>query len=102
MKSLKIAPTAQAEKSATNSVTAQWRNTKMIEELLFIHSRLTKDQCMRIVLIRNNWEITVDKTDLVGEFNGAFRIVRANGTITSINPDTVAMACIMNKRSVLL
>ena len=69
----------------------------MIKELLWIHSKLTKEECMRIILTRNDWEITADKTDLVGEFNGCFRIVRANGKITSINPDNVAAVCTMTK-----
>ena len=74
----------------------------MLEELCWMHSKLTKEECMRIVLTRDNWEVHVDKTDLVGIFNNCFRIVRANGRIVSINPDNVAMACTMNKRSVLL
>ena len=65
----------------------------MIEELQFIHSKLSKDECMRIILTREGWEITVDKTDLVGVFNGCFRIVRKNGRIVSINPDNVAAVC---------
>ena len=74
----------------------------MIEELLWMHSKLSNEECMRIVLTRDNYEIHVDKTDLVGEFNDCFRIVRANGRIVSINPSNVAMACTMSKRSILL
>ena len=74
----------------------------MIEEMKWIHSKISKDECMRIVLTRQNYEIHCDKTDLVGEFNGAFRIVRANGRIVSINPEQVAMVCTISKRSVLL
>ena len=65
----------------------------MLEELCFIHARLKTDECMRIILTRNNWEIFCDKTDLVGVFNGCFRIVRKNGRIVSINPDNVAAVC---------
>ena len=71
----------------------------MIQELQFIHSRLSNDECMRIILSREGWEITVDKTDIVGPFNEAFRIIRANGNITSINPDKVVAICTMKKRS---
>ena len=74
----------------------------MIKELLWMHSKLSNEECMRIVLTRDNYEIHCDKTDLVGEFNGAFRIVRANGRIVSINPSNVAMVCTMSKRSILL
>ena len=74
----------------------------MLTELCWIHSRLSKDEVMRIVLVRNNWEITVSKDDIVGKFNGCFRIVRKNGGIVSVNPSNVAMVCTMPKRSVLL
>ena len=69
----------------------------MIKELSWVHSKLTKDECMRIVMLRNDWEIHVDKTDLVGEFHGTFRVVRSNGKIVSINPDAVALVCTMKK-----
>ena len=72
----------------------------MIQELQWIHSKLANDECMRIILSRERWEITCDKTDLVGPFNDCFRIVRANGKITSINPEHVIAICTM-KRSVL-
>lgn len=74
----------------------------MLEELKWMHSKLTNDECMRIVLTREGWEIHCDKTDLVGEFNGCFRIVRANGRITSVNPNEVAMICTMSKWSASL
>ena len=73
----------------------------MLKELQFIHSKLTKDQCMRVILTREGWDIMVDKTDLIGAFNGTFRIIRANGNITSINPNEVVAICTMEKRSVL-
>ena len=74
----------------------------MIQEILWMHSRLKKDECMRIILTVTSWEIHCDKTDLVGEFNGCFRIVRANGRIVSINPSEIAMVCTMSKGSILL
>ena len=73
----------------------------MLKELIIIHSRITKDECMRIVLTRDDYVIHVDKTDLVGEFNNCFRIIRANGRIVSINPDQVAMVSTMPKEAYL-
>ena len=73
----------------------------MIQELLWIHSRLSKDECMRIVLTRDDYVIHVDKTDIVGEFNGCFRIVHSNGRIVSINPSTVTMVSTMRKEACL-
>ena len=65
----------------------------MIEEIRFLHQRLTKTECLRIIMLRDNWEIRVDKTDLIGEFNGTLRIVRADGRITSVNPSAIALVC---------
>lgn len=74
----------------------------MLQEVLWMHSRINKNECMRIVLTVKGWEIHCDKTDLVGEFNGCLRIVRANGRIVTINPEQIVMVCTMNKESVLL
>lgn len=71
----------------------------MLQELCWIHSKLSKDECMRIVLTRKDWEVHCDKTDLVGVFNDCFRIVRANGRIVSINPDEIIVICTMKKGS---
>ena len=69
----------------------------MLKELCWMHSKLTKNECMRIIMTRDGWEIYVDKTDIVGVFNDCFRIVRHNGRIVSVNPDHVAMVCTMDK-----
>ena len=74
----------------------------MLEELLWLHSKLNNEECMRIILSVKDWTIYCDKTDLVGEFNGCFRIVRSNGRIISINPSQVIMASTISKRSALL
>lgn len=71
----------------------------MLEELCWTHARISTDECMRIILTRDNWEVRCDKTDIVGIFNGCFRIVRSNGRIVSINPEQVAMVCTMPKGS---
>lgn len=73
----------------------------MLQELLFIHTRLQEDECMRIILTRNDWEIHVNNDELVTAGNGCFRIIRKNGNITSINPDQVACVCVA-KRGALL
>ena len=73
----------------------------MLKELCWMHSKLTKNECMRIIMTVPDWEIHADKTDIVGEFNGCFRIVRANGRIVSINPDNVALMCTMKKEASL-
>ena len=58
------------------------------------------DECLRIIMLRDNWEIRVDKTDLLGEFNGALRIVRADGRITSINPEAIALVCTQRRSQI--
>ena len=72
----------------------------MITEILFLHSRINKDECLRIIMLRDNWEIRVDKTDLLGKFNGALRIVRADGRITSINPEAIALVCTQRRSQI--
>ena len=72
----------------------------MITEILFLHTRINKDECLRIIMLRDNWEIRVDKTDLLGEFNGALRIVRADGRITSINPEAIALVCTQRRSQI--
>ena len=72
----------------------------MITEILFLHSRINKDECLRIIMLRDNWEIHVDKTDLLGEFNGTLRIVRADGRITSINPEAIALVCTQRRSQI--
>ena len=69
----------------------------MIQELQWIHSKLQHDEVMRIIMTREGWEIHCDKTDLTGPFNDCFRIVRANGRIVSVNPEQVALVCVMKK-----
>ena len=73
----------------------------MIEEIKFLHSRLTPDEVLRVVLTRNDWEVNIDKTDLLNDFNGVIRVVRKDGRITSINPSAVAMVCTMKRRAYL-
>ena len=73
----------------------------MLGELLFLHTRLQDDECMRIILTREGWEIHVNNDELVTVGNGCFRIIRKNRNITSINPNEVACVCIA-KRGALL
>ena len=73
----------------------------MIQELLWIHSRLGKDECMRIILIRDNYEVRADKTDLVREYDGCLRIIRNNGRVVSINPSAVVMISTVKKEAYL-
>jgi hypothetical protein len=73
----------------------------MIQEVLFLHSKLSTDESLRIILLRDGFEVQCDKTDLIGSFNDCIRIVRKDGKITSINPDAIAMICTMKRRAYL-
>ena len=73
----------------------------MLDRIFWLHGKLSKDQVMRIILSRENWEVTIDKTDLIKSDDGCLTILRANGNIMVINPDHVVTICTM-KRSVLL
>ena len=41
----------------------------MIDRIFWLHSKLTKHQQLRIVLSRENWEVNVDKSDLLNASN---------------------------------
>jgi hypothetical protein len=73
----------------------------MIDRIFWLHSKLSKDQCVRIVLTRENWEVTIDKTDVLKSDDGQLTILRANGNITVINPEYVIMICTMRKGVIL-
>jgi len=70
----------------------------MITEIDFLHRKIKKGECVRIILTVKGWEVGIDKTDLLKETDsGMLRIVRANGRLTVINPEHIAMACISRK-----
>ena len=73
----------------------------MIDRIFWLHSKLSKDQCVRIVLTLENWEVTIDKTDVLKSDDGQLTILRANGNITVINPVYVIMICTMRKGVIL-
>ena len=72
----------------------------MLDRIFFLHSKITKDQVVRIVLVRENWEVQISKSDLIKSDDNMITIFRANGNITVVNPNHVIMACTMDKRSV--
>ena len=70
----------------------------MIYEILNMHSQINHNEVIRLILTRNGWEITIDKTDLIKVTDtGMLRIIRAKGNLTSVNPAHVALACISEK-----
>ena len=70
---------------------------RMINEIEFLHRKLKKSECVRLIL-SEKWEISIDKTDLLKETDsGMLRIVRASGRCTAVNPKHVLMACISRK-----
>lgn len=73
----------------------------MIDRIFWLHSKLTKHQQLRIVLSRENWEVNVDKSDLLKSDDNMLTIFRANGNITVINPEHIVVICTM-KRGALL
>lgn len=74
----------------------------MLDRVFFLHSKINKEECVRIILSVKGWEITIDKTDILKSDDNMLTIFRANGRIVVINPDEIIMACTMNKMSVLL
>ena len=73
----------------------------MLDRIFWLHSKLTKNQQLRIVLSRENWEVTIDKTDVIKSDDQMLTILRANGNITVINPEHVVVICTMKKEAYL-
>ena len=70
----------------------------MIYEILNMHSQINHQQQVRLILIRNDWETVIGKTDIIKITDtGMLRIVRANGNLTSVNPEHIVLACISSK-----
>ena len=83
-------------KPADTIVKSRW--TPMIYEILNMHSQINHNEVIRLILNRNGWEITIDKTDILKVTDtGMLRIIRANGNLTSANPAHIALACISTK-----
>ncbi len=74
----------------------------MLDRVFFLHSKINKEECVRMVLSVKGWEIIIDKTDILKSDDNMLTIFRAKGRIVVINPDEIIMACTMNKMSVLL
>ena len=73
----------------------------MLDRIFWLHSKLTKNQQLRIVLSRENWEVTIDKTDVIKSDDQMLTILRANGNITVLNPEHVVVICTMKKEAYL-
>ena len=73
----------------------------MLDRIFWLHSKLTKNQQLRIVLSRENWEVTIDKTDVIKSDDQMLTILRANNNITVINPEHVVVICTMKKGAYL-
>ena len=74
----------------------------MLTEIKNLHTQISHDQLVRVILTRPNLEICIGRDDIFKVTqSGMLRIVRANGNITSINPEFIVMVCPM-KRSALL
>ena len=70
----------------------------MIDEIKLQRQQAGKDEVIRVILVRDNWEVTINNDDLIHETDsGMLRIVRANGRLTSINPEHICMVCISKR-----
>ena len=77
-----------------------WRITKMLSNLCYVHSKLQKDQSMKIVL-SDDMDVICDKTDVVKKSGTCFQIFRANGRIVVINAPQVKIVCTIPKERYL-
>lgn len=74
----------------------------MIDQLHKLHSKLSHEDCVRIVLSVKGWEIMCDKTDILRFVEDLIIIVRKSGRTVVIDSNEIIMMCTMSKRSVLL
>ena len=66
----------------------------MIDEIKLQRKQSSKDEVIRVILTRDNWEVTINNDDLIHVTDtGMLRIVRANGRLTSVNPEHIIMVC---------
>ena len=66
----------------------------MLNEIKLLRKQAGKDEIVRVVLLRNNWEVTINHDDILHiTETGMLRIVRPNGRLTSINPSHISMIC---------
>ena len=63
----------------------------MIKQLCYLFGKLHADEVM-IIKLRDEWEVSVTKADIVKANNDVLTIYRARGSICVINPDQVIMA----------
>jgi hypothetical protein len=71
----------------------------MLDRIFFLHSKINKEECVRIVTTVKGWEIHIDRTDIIKSDDDMLTIFRPSGTITVINPNEIAVACTMKKEN---
>ena len=66
----------------------------MLDEIKLQRKQAGKDEVVRVILSVQNWEVTINHDDMIHTTKtGMLRIVRANGRLTSINPEHIIMVC---------
>ena len=74
----------------------------MLNEIKLQRKQSNKDEVVRVILSVPKWEVTRNHDDLIHVTDtGMLRIVRANGRLTSINPEHITLVC-TSKRGAFL
>jgi hypothetical protein len=61
-----------------------------------MHSTLPEDKIIRLVLLRNDWELSIKKTDNLYQDGNILIIEHMNGNRVIVNIDHITFACPMN------
>ena len=73
---------------------------ELIHEIENLHKQINHDQLIKVVV--NNMDVIIAKDDIIHTTpTGMVRIVRANGNITSINPEFIVLCCIVRRGAYL-
>ena len=94
MKSSSVQVKTAKYATSTATKTTKTEMIKMLNEIKLLRKQAGKDEIVRVVLLRNNWEVTINHDDILHiTETGMLRIVRPNGRLTSINPSHISMIC---------
>jgi hypothetical protein len=67
----------------------------MYEHIQFLHHTLSHDCVIRLVLLRNDWELSIKKTDNIYKDGSCLIIEHKNGNRVIVNMEHITFACTM-------
>ena len=68
----------------------------MFTHIQFMHRTLPEDKVIRLVLLRNDWELSIKKTDNLYQDGNILIIEHMNGNRVIVNMTHITFACPMS------